>query len=274
MSDYEEWALIPWADPELPGDEGKTDFESWLDDQMDYSELSPAFQQAARVTLGRYKKIDGVWGEVDDPVQTLTGEEQSIRFMPGDRFTGVADSDWLVEHAVLSPDFGRVRFSPYENAPRLTFFLDGEEIDPVEQCGGDFPLGQRFDYAKRPLAEVGHDDLFEPDLVAATIYDASPWLVSEWREVHQDYLPIPTNELGEESQYRMAHEVWCWIAEMVKEWRTADADHDLPITSQLLADEYLTESLEYLRPIFEIAKGGKGIVSFNGRVVYRPKDRS
>jgi hypothetical protein len=274
MSDYEEKALSPWADSEFSGDEGATDFEGWLEDQIDYSELSPEFQRWARLHLEGFKQIDGTWVEINDPVQVLTGQEELIWFMPGDRFTGIEDGGWLIEHALLCPDFGRVRFLSRDLAPSLTFFFDGEEIDPVEQCGGDFPLGQRFDYSKRPIAEVGHDDLFEPDQVAATLYEASPWLVSEWRGVHQDFLPVPTNEMGQESEYRMVHETWLWVLEMTQAWRHADAEHDLPITSELLAVEGIVDPFDYLRPLFSIAQGGRGIVSFNGRVVYRPKKPS
>ena len=259
MSDQNPKRLIPWADPELPGDLPPP-LDMWLEGETDYVDLPPENQRAARLILN----------QEGDKVQRLYGSEITVRFLPGDHFTGV-DADWLIDRLVLSPQCGRIHTSPYEESARLTCFLDGVEIDPWGELGA-FPLGPAPDTHDTPIVTIGHDSLTDPDLVAATLYERNPWLISEWVDVHTDYIPIPTNEMGEESEYRTSHEAWSWVVEMTATWAETSAEHDLPIVSEFLADDdELDVMLEY---VSQAAQGGKGTVTFNGTVVYSLKDPS
>ena len=259
MSDQDPKRLIPWADPELPGDLPPP-LDMWLEGETDYVDLPPENQRAARLILNQ----DG------DKVQRLNGTERTVRFLPGDYFTGV-DSEWLLDRLVLSPKAGRIHTSPYEDTAKPTCFLGGAEIDPWGELG-EFPLGPGSGSYGSPIVTIGRDSLMDPDLVAATLYERSPWLISEWIDVHTDYIPIPTNEMGEESEYRMTHEAWSWVVEMTATWTETRAEHDLPIVSEFLADDdELEVMLEY---VAEAAQGGKGVVTFNGTVIYWPKDPS
>lgn len=253
--------LIPWADPEVPGDLPPL-FDMWMEGEADYSELSPDDQRSARL----------LFTSDDEPVQNLAGDEDSVRFLPGDHFTGAA-REWLIPRLVLSPKFGRIHTSENERVepPALTCFLDGEEINLWEELD-EFPLGPGPDFYSRPLVTVGRDSLIDPDLVGATLYECTPWLISSWPEVHLDFIPIPTNEMGDESEYRMTNEAWAWVAEMTSEWAEMAAEHDLPITSEFLGRDFSAdEMLEY---VTRAAQGGKGTVSFNGTVIYTPEGKS
>jgi len=258
MSDREGVALIPWADTESPGDLPPP-LDMWMEGECDYTDLPPENQRTARLIF----KKEG------DTLQRLTGTESSIRFLPGDRFTGV-DRGWLIQRLVLSPKFGRVRSSVYdeESIPRFTCFLDDEEIEVLDEVD-DFPLGPKSNYWGIEIASVGSDSMTDMTIVGATLYEASPWLVSEWQEVQTDFLPIPTNEMGEESDYRMAYETWAWIAEMTAEWVAVGAEQDLAIKSAFLADEVNVD--EMLEHIARAAHGGRGTVTFNGIVIHRPE---
>ena len=256
MSDCEE-ALIPWANPESPGDLPPP-LDVWMEGECDYSDLPPENQRTARL----------IFKQEGDALQRLTGTESSVRFLPGDRFTGV-DHGWLIQRLVLSPKLGRVRSSVYgeESIPRFTCFLDDEEIDVLDEVDG-FPVGPKSDYWAREIASVGSDAITDMTIVAATLYEATPWLVSQWQEVQTDFLPIPTNEMGDESDYRMAYETWAWIAEMTAEWVAVGAEQDLAIKSTFLADD--DDADEMLEHIARAAHGGRGTVIFNGTVVYQP----
>ncbi|HEY7821192.1 MAG TPA: hypothetical protein VIG24_00060 [Acidimicrobiia bacterium] len=200
-------------------------------------------------------------------IRQLDGTENSVVYMPGDRFTGV-DLDWLIERLVLNPEYGRVHFSPYEKGPSLSCFLDGEEVDVLSETG-EFPMRRDKDFYKHPIAQVGRDDPFSPDLVSATLYDASPWLVSVWLDVHEDYIPVPEGSTPQETQDRKTFEVWGWVVDMVTVWVQSAAEHDLPITSELLTAQSETTQ-EFISQVTEAAQGGRGTVTVNGTVVYEP----
>ena len=250
--------LIPYANPELPSD-FPPPLDMWMEGECDYDDLPPENQRTARLIF----KQDG------DTLQHLTGKETSVRFFPGDRFAGV-DRDWLIERLVLSPQYGRLRGSVYgdEELPRLTCFLDDEEVDVLDEVE-DFPLGPHVNFWDNEIATVGDDSMMNMTVVGATLHEAGPWLVSVWQEVQTDYLPVPTNEMGEESEYRMTHEAWAWVAEMTAEWASVGAEQDLAIRSTVLADDFEVD--EMLEHITQAAQGGRGIVSFNGTVVYQPE---
>lgn len=115
--------LIPYANREVPGDLPPP-IDLWMQGECDYLDLPPEDQREARLLL----KQEG------DTLQHLGGREVSVRFFPGDRFTGV-DRDWLIQRLVLSPQYGRLRSSVYgdEELPRLTCFLDDKEIDVLDE---------------------------------------------------------------------------------------------------------------------------------------------
>ena len=249
--------LLPPAYYERTGDIPPP-LDLWMEGELDYLDLPPENQREARSTVTR----DG------HAFERLTGAESSVRFLPGERFTGV-DHDWLIQRLVLSPRFGRARSSVYgeESIPRFTCFLDDEEIEVLDEVDG-FPLGPKSDYWGNEIASVGSDSMSDMTIVAATLYEASPWLVSEWQEVQTDFLPIPTNEMGEESDYRMAYETWTWTAEMTAEWVNVGAEQDLAIKSAFLADD--DDADEMLEHIARAAHGGRGTVAFNGTVISQP----
>lgn len=250
--------IMPSAHLESPGD-FPARIDSWMVGESDYVDLSAEDQRNARLMFCKD-------GEV--PIQQLLGSEYSVRFIPGDYFTGVS-REWLIPRLALSPGFGRIHSSDGNPVPSLTCFLDGEEIDVDEECD-DIPLGPGVDFWQFPLVSVGRTDFPNEDLVGATLYDGDAWLVSIWSEVHVDYLPVPTNELGEESTYRRTYEAWAWIVEMTLEWARMGAAHELPILSAILGDDDEVDPEEMITCVAEAAQGGLGVVTFNGALIYEP----
>jgi hypothetical protein len=242
-----------WAVPDVPGDLVPA-WDLFLKGEADYKDLPVSDQRGARLLF-----VDEA-----DPVQKLDGTETEVRYLPGDRFTGV-DRDWLLPRLVLSPRYGRVHTSPYEDSPDLSCLLDGELLDPGEDDETVF-LGPDRDFWDQPVATVGNPGAREEDMVSATLYRAGCWLVSVWVDVATDYLPVEENEMGEEKSTGITPEVWQWAIEMTAEWAHARAEHNLPLVSEHMdADEdWLMEHLA------DAARGGRGIVTVNGVLAYAP----
>jgi hypothetical protein len=244
-----------WANPDVPGDLVPA-WDLFLEGEADYEDLPVSDQRGARLLIVNEA----------DPVQKLDGTETEVRYMPGDRFTGV-DRDWLLPRLVLSPRYGRVHTSPYEDGPDLTCLLEGEVLDPREDDEPMF-LGAGRNYRSDPVATIGNPGALEEDMVAATLYRAGCWLVSVWVDVATDYLPVPENEMGEEKSTGITPEVWQWAIGTTAEWASAGADHDLPIVSEHIDpdDTWLMEHL------IDAARGGRGIVTVNGVIAHTPTE--
>ena len=241
--------IPPMSNPSFIGDL-PAPWDSWLGGDLTYEDLPPRDQRLARLMLN----------DAESPVQRLNGLESEVRFFPGDQFTGV-EQDWLIGRLALEPGEDKVHFSEYEDAPLMSIFLDGKEIHLLDD-GDGVPLGPGVDFWQNPVATIGEPDSLESELFALTLYRGGPWLVSVWPEVHEDYLPMQENEMGEEiSEDEVSQYVWKWIVEMVIEWSATGVQQDLPINSELIdaTDSY------FMRYVREAAEGGRGVVTVNGR---------
>ncbi len=246
---------IPRADSESPGDI-PAPLDMWLAGEEKYKDLPPEEQWAARC----YQSTG------DPAVQKLFGSERSVRFRPGDRFSG-RPRGWLIDRLVLSPQFVRFELVAGEPGPSLLCDLDGEEIDVFRECGG-VPLGRGVDFRRKPVATVGSTDVSDSALVGATLYSGGPWLVSTRGDGRLTYIPVPTNEMGVESDYCRIHEAWAWVEEMTALWATSGAVHNFAIASEFIDDDMQIDVEEMLSYIAQAARGGGGLVTFNGRQVY------
>lgn len=244
--------LIPYADPEMPGDLVPP-LDLWIEGEIDYGQLSPGDQRSARL----------MFADRSDGAQKLHGNEQSVRFLPDDRFTGVGQ-DWLIERLVLSPAFGPVSYAP-NGAPELVCFLDALRLDVVGASKG-FPLGPSSEKRTRTAATIVGGDGQSSNQSEWTLLECSPWLIELRGGSPVAFLPVPTNEMGEESEYRVAYEVGVWVAEAVAKWSASGEQWDLTITAGILDNDDDSEGV--IESISHLAQGGRGIVQINGRVIY------
>lgn len=219
-----------------------------------------------------FEKWNNPWATArvidDPPVRRLVGDETQVFFLPGDHFTGVK-GDWLLDHLALQPGEYRVHLSAYEDSDDLTIFLDGEEIDPQERCEG-VPLGPGIDFWKHPVATIGNPHSLYADLFSLTLYRGGSWLMSNWNEVHEEYLPLVQDEEGQDkSDADLGPDIWWWVAEVVKEWASTGVEADMPVVSTFIdaSDE------GFVNQIALAAKGGRGMITVNGVVVFTPNVR-
>lgn len=246
--------LIPDADPEMPGDLVPP-LDLWIEGEIDYGQLSAEDQRSARL----------MFADRSDGAQKLHGNEQSVRFLPDDRFTGVG-RDWLIERIVLSPAFGPVNLGP-NGLPQMVCFLDGDHLDVVGARKG-FPLGPGSEKRTRTAATIVRADAQPSDHLERTLLECSPWLIELRGGTPVAFFPVPTNEMGEESEYRIAYEVGAWVAEIVAEWSASGDQRDLTITAGILEND--DESEGVIESISHLAQGGRGILQLNGHVICDP----
>lgn len=245
--------LLPHPDSEPPGDMVPP-IDLWMEGEIDLSDLPPEDQRSARL----------MFDSDDTEVQMVSDKDESIRFMPGDRFGGLP-KEKILERLVLSPSFGPIDPGAASQSRVLLVVINDEEVDVMRERG-EMPLAPCVAIKDRPIVEIRLGQK-QPSLAPwATLFESSPWLLSV-RQGHPDlFLPIPSNEMGEESEYRRTYEAWRWVLEMTEFWAVHQIAGDLDITSQLLEQEEDPDEMEDFLSL--AAEGGLGVVYLNNRVAY------